>query len=491
MSLPSKATIVKLSVFSLAMINVAAIVSARNLPIMAIYGWSMLALFAFSILIFLIPISLAAAELGTTWPREGGIYAWVKEAFGGRLGFFAVWCDYSENFVWFPTVLSFIASSLAYAIDPSLANDKVFLVTTMIVVFWGATLINLRGVKTSSALGTIGTIAGSFVPAALVVLLAGLLLFRGTPPAIPFHADALIPDLNVHNLAFLGGIILLFTGMEMAGFHSRETRDPGRDIPRAILLGVVIIVIFSVIGSMAVALILPAKEISLVSGTMELFQRVLDHFSIGWVVKPIALLVAFGGIAHITPWILGPSKGVGAVARGGFAPPRLGKESSRDVPVLLVIIQAIGGTIFALLFLFIPSVSTSYWMLSAITAQVVVLMYSLMFAAVIRLRYSKPDVPRPYAIPGGKIGVWLIAGMGIVGCALSFYLGFVPPSQLKTGNTFTYIGILVAGVVVLSAPPFVFALFQKSSWASRGASEEAELEEEVPAADPAGGEELP
>lgn len=491
MSLPSKAAVVKLSVFSLAMINVAAIVSARNLPIMAVYGWSMLALFAFSILVFLIPVSLAAAELGTTWPKEGGIYAWVKEAFGGRLGFFAVWCDYSENFVWFPTVLSFIASSLAYAINPALAANKVFLVTVMIVVFWGATLANLRGVKTSSTLGTVGTIAGSFVPAFLVVLLAALLLSRGTTPPIAFSAGALVPELNVHNLAFLGGIILLFTGMEMAGFHSREMGDPGRDIPRAILLGVVIIVVFSVLGSMAVALVLPAKEISLVSGTMELFQHALDKFSIGWLVKPIALLVAFGGIAHITPWILGPAKGVGAVARNGYAPPRLGKESNRDVPVLLVMIQGVGGTVFALLFLVIPSVSTSYWMLSAITAQVVVLMYALMFAAVIRLRYSQPDTPRPYRIPGGKLGIWLIAGAGIVGCALSFYLGFVPPSQLKTGSALTYVGILAAGVIVLSAPPFIFALFQKQSWRAEGAEEEAELQVEVPAADPRAGEDLP
>src|SRR4029450_14029356 len=98
------------------------IFSARKLRVMAESGWSMLALFAISILVFLVPISMAAAELGTTWPRDGGVYAWVKEAFGGRAGFLAVWCDYSENIAWFPTVLSFIAASLAYALDPALAR---------------------------------------------------------------------------------------------------------------------------------------------------------------------------------------------------------------------------------------------------------------------------------------------------------------------------------------------------------------------------------
>ncbi|MEX0991190.1 MAG: amino acid permease [Actinomycetota bacterium] len=484
MSSGTKARVVKLSVFALAMINVAAIVSARNLPIMAIYGWSMIALFAFSILVFLIPISMAAAELGTAWPRDGGIYAWVKQAFGGRLGFLAVWCDYSENLVWFPTVLAFIASSLAYVFDPALASNKLFLVATMLAFFWTATIVNLFGVRTSSAVGTVGTLIGSILPGVLVVILAAILLGGGTPSAIPFSAEALVPDLNIHNLAFLGGIILLFTGMEMAGFHSREMRDPGRDIPRAFLLGVVIIITFSVVASLAVALVLPAKQISLVSGTMEMFRKVFDQLNVGWLVKPVALLVTIGGLAHITPWILGPAKGVGAVARSGYAPPRLGRTNRRDVPVSLVIIQGIGGSLFALLFLFIPSVSTSYWMLSAITAQVVVLMYGLMFASVIRLRYTQPGTPRPYRIPGGKLGVWLVAGIGIAGCATSLYLGFVPPSQLKTGNPLTYVLILAAGVILLSAPPFIFALFQKASWKAEGAEEEAELDTEVPPADP-------
>ena len=150
-------TWVKLGVLSLAMINVAAIVSARNLPVMAEYGWSMLALFAISILVFLVPIAMVAAELGTAWCKEGGVFAWVKEAFGGRTGFLAVWCDYAENVAWFPTVLSFIAATFAYVFDPALATNKLYLVVVMLGFFWGATLLTLPGVRASSAIGSIGT----------------------------------------------------------------------------------------------------------------------------------------------------------------------------------------------------------------------------------------------------------------------------------------------------------------------------------------------
>ena len=156
-------------------------------------------------------------------------------------------------------------------------------------------------------------------------------------------------------------------------------------------------------------------------------------------------MIAAGGIAHLSPWILGPAKGLAEVARQGHAPAVLGRENAAGIPVASLIIQGIGGSIFSLLFLLVPDVSTSYWMLSAVTAQIVIIMYSLMFAAVIRLRYTQPGAPRPYRIPGGKPGVWLVGGVGLIGCVASFVLGFIPPSQLKTGNPALYVGLLADG----------------------------------------------
>jgi amino acid transporter len=452
---------VGLGVLALAGIDMAAVISARNLPMMAVYGWSMLALFLLAILAFLIPVSMAAAELGTGWPEEGGIYAWVKEAFGGPTGFLAVWCDYAENIPWFPTVLSFMAASLAYVFDPALATNKLYLVVVMLAFFWATTFVNLRGVETSAWISGVGTVLGSIVPALLVVGLGIAWLVSGDGSQIPFSGDALVPDVSLGNLAFLGGIILLFTGMEMAGFHSRETRDPGRTVPRAIFLSVGTIVAFSVLGSLFLAFIVPAHELSLVSGTMELFQRALDQLGVGWLLRPLALLVALGGVAHLSPWILGPAKGVAAVAHDGDAPARLGHTNERGVPVGLLVIQGVGGTVFSLLFLLVPNVSTSYWMLSAVTAQIIAVMYALMFAAVIKLRYSQPDRPRPYRIPGGTVGVWLIGGVGAVACACSFLLGLVPPDQLKTGNPTTYVALLASATVLLCLPPFLWSAWER------------------------------
>ena len=135
----------KLGVFALAMINVAAVLTLRNFPAMAEYGWASITWYVLGTVLFLIPIALVGAELATAWPKAGGVYAWVHEAFGERLGFLAVWCEWSENVVWFPTVLSFIAVTLAYVVDPGLANNKLFMFTVMMVAFWGLTA---RGICT-------------------------------------------------------------------------------------------------------------------------------------------------------------------------------------------------------------------------------------------------------------------------------------------------------------------------------------------------------
>ena len=400
------------------MINVAAIVSVRNLPVMAEYGWSMLALFAISIVVFLIPIAMVAAELGTGWPRDGGVFAWVKEAFGGRTGFLAVWCDYSENLAWFPTVLSFMAATLAYAINPDLASNSTYLVIVMLVFFWLTTMLNLRGVSRRRALlGSLGTIAGSIFPAILVVGARNRLPGPRRQVADPvLSGQALSPNLQLANLAFLGGIILLFAGMEMAGFHARDTRNPGRDIPRSIALAV-----GHHRGVLGARIAVPGDRAAAEGDRPRLghhaaFPERARHF-------PCRVAGRSAGDPHRRRRYR-PPVAVDPRARPRAWPrlrarvmprqPRPG-ECRRGARSLSLIFQGIGGTIFSLLFLLVPNVSTSYWMLSAVTAQIVIIMYGLMFAAVIRLRYTQPDTPRPYRIPGGKIGVWLVCGVGLLG----------------------------------------------------------------------------
>ena len=156
--LPSKKV---LGLFALAMINVAAVLSIRNFPSMAIYGWSCVGWYVIGAILFLIPISLAGAELATGWPEGGGVYAWVKQAFGEKGGFTALFCEWSNNLVWFPTVLSFIASTLAFALTPGLAANPWYMFSVMMIAFWGTTAIAYFGERSRPSSVISGSLSGA------------------------------------------------------------------------------------------------------------------------------------------------------------------------------------------------------------------------------------------------------------------------------------------------------------------------------------------
>ena len=261
---------------SIALISLAAVLTLRGMPSVAEYGWSSIAFYLLGSLFFFIPLALVAAELATGWPRAGGLYAWVKQAFGDRSGFLAVWFEWIENIVWFPTVLSFVAATLAYVIDPSLANNKAYLVIAMLTIFWALTLANFFGMKWTARLNNPGVIAGTLLPALVLIVLGVYWLVAGRHIAIPFHTSKLVPNMgSLNNVVFFAGVLLGFAGIEMAGFHAKETRNPGRDYPRAIFLAAALIVGISILATLAIAFVVPQAKLSLVSGLLQAFTCVL------------------------------------------------------------------------------------------------------------------------------------------------------------------------------------------------------------------------
>jgi amino acid transporter len=117
----------------------------------------------------------------------------------------------------------------------------------------------------------------------------------------------------------------------------------------------------------------------------------------------------------VAAWILGPSKGLMVSAKDGLLPPVLQRKIHGDVPVNILILQALVVTALVFVFLLMPTVSSAYWILTALTAQLYLIMYLIMFLAAIVLRYKRPDTPRPYKIPGGNFGMWAVGCWGFRG----------------------------------------------------------------------------
>ncbi len=453
-----------LGVFALCMINVAAILSLRNLPVMAEYGLGMMFYYALSALCFLVPMSLVSAELATTWPVTGGVYVWVREAMGERMGFLAIWAQAVNNVFFFPTMMAFIAGTMAYSFNPAYAKNKWYTLAFIVVGFWTLTLVNFRGMKVSGLISSVGAVTGTLIPGGLLVALGGYWLIAGKPSATPLSASQLIPQVSsLGQVVFLAGALVGMTGMEMSAVHAQEVKNPQRGYPLAILFSAIIIVGLSVLGSMAVALVIPRNAISLDAGIMQAFRFAGDKLGLAWAVPILAFFVAVGGAAKVSTWIAGPPKGLIASAHGGSLPPIFQKVNKQGTPVGILILQAVATTAFGVLFVLAPNVNTAFWILTALTVQIYLVMYLLLFISAIILRYKRPDIERPYRVPGGKTGMWLIAGMGLLSSVFGFAIGFVRP----VGETIGY-GLfelcMVGGLLLMLAPPFVFHALRKPHW---------------------------
>lgn len=454
-----------LSLFTLAMINVATIGSVKNWPITAEYGLASIFFLLLASLLFFIPTALVSAELATGWPERGGVFVWVKEAFGHRTGFLAIWLLWIQNVVWYPTILSFIVSTFAYAFNPDLANSKIYTLAFTLALFWAATLINLRGMKTSGWISSAGTILGTFIPAALIIALGATWFYSGKPLQISFSWESLIPDLShLEYLVFFSGIILSLMGIEMPAVHAKDVSNPQRTYPRAILLSIIIILGLSIPGVLAIAFVVPQGDINLLSGSIQAFTRVVEAFGLSWMTPWMAALIAVGAIASMSTWLVGPSKGLLAAAQAGDLPHVFHKLNKHEMPTNLLIFQGVIVSLITLLFALMPTLNAAFWFISAVVAQLYLLMYFLLFAAAIKLRYKRPDTPRAYRVPGGIVGIWCISGIGILTSAFAMFIGFFPPSQIKTENFTTYIFSLFGAVLLFCAGPYIILLFKKRKW---------------------------
>jgi amino acid transporter len=450
-----------LGFFQLVMINVIAVGSIRTLPFSSVYGFSLLFFYLVTALIFFIPTALVSAELGTGWPNRGGIYVWVREAFGKKWSLVVIWLSWSYNIIWYPTIMALIAGTIAYFFNPELANDRLYMCGSTLVLFWLATWINCLGMRASSLLSTIGALLGTILPMVLITLLGVAWVVQGKPMQIEFTWDQFFPGGNqTGNLAFLTNVFFGLLGLEMAATHAAEMRNPNKDYPRSIFTAAAIILSTIVFASLALSLVVPNQQLSLATGAMQAFKIFADTYQVPWLLPLIAACIVLGGLSAVGAWIIGPTKGLLVACHDGSLPQFLSRTNDRGVPVRILLVQAIVVSLLGLLFLLLPTVNSSYWLLSVITAQLALLVYIGLFASALKLHYHKPHVARSFRIPGKKWGMWAVSMLGLLSCAAVILFGFLPPSQVPYHSILLYECILLGGMALCCTLPFLISRFR-------------------------------
>ena len=310
---------------------------------------------------------------------------------------------------------------------------------------------------------------GTLIPGAILVILGIVYLLQGNPSAAPMTADHLIPQwTGIASLVLIVNNFLSYSGMEMNSVHVASLKNPKKEFPKAMFFAMGLVLLIFILPALAISWVVPAQQLSLTAGVMQAFSEFFGYFGIERLVPIVAIALVCASAGGMLTWLAGPSKGLLLIARReGYLPPFFQEQNENEVAIHILVVQGAVTTVIALMYALVPSVSSAYWILSVMTTQVYLIVYLLMFVAAVNLRKRQPNVERGYTAPAIK----LLCVVGFLASAAAILIGFVPPSQFENGSTGAYVGLILAGTVLLGLlPPWLFLKFRKESWKSEEAS---------------------
>ncbi|HJO94387.1 MAG TPA: amino acid permease [Victivallales bacterium] len=451
-----------IGVLTLVTINVLAIDSLRNIPLTAPAGLVIVIFYIAGTLFMFLPCAIATAELTTKWPETGGLSCWVETSLGKNTSFFVVWMQWVYNLVWFPSITAFAATQLAYSGNflfkgsaISVSNNVWFVLIVSLSIFWLATLINCFGMKIISVFSIFGAIVGKLIPMLLVIVLAAIWVFSGNHIALNLSISSSFSHGDVIGLL----VIVLFSlmGIEMASSHAGSVRNPKKNFPRALWITVMIIPISLILANLAIDMVVPAAKIDSRAGLMQSFDVFFRAFDVTFMDNVVALSLFIGAFAGAAAWSFGLSRYLKRIADNGFMPKVLTRENKYGIPQNALLFQAIVFTVLCLIYLFMPSIKSAYWLLSDLTAQLALIAYVIFFIAAIRLRLKYKWIKKVEYTAGPKWFSITIYVIGAIACILGILAGFILPSG--SGMTLlSFDSILLVGIGIFLVIPAIIMI---------------------------------
>ncbi|MBO3401660.1 glutamate:gamma-aminobutyrate antiporter [Clostridium perfringens] len=418
--------------------------------------------------LWFIPVALCAAEMATVdgW-EKGGVFTWTGKNLGKKYGFANLFFEFFEITVGFVTMIYFILGALSYVFDwPALNSNPMIKFIGVLVIFWILALSQFGGTKYTAKIAKIGFTVGILLPAAILIILALVYIIQGNPIYIS-SKDTFVPDFTkVNTLVVFVSFILSYMGVEASATHANEMDNPKKEYPLAMLLLVIVAIVVSTLGGLAIAAVIPQDQINLSAGVVQTFAVLLGHFTANntILVKIIALLLAFGVIAEVSSWVVGPTRGMIIAAEEGAIPKSWAKTNEHDVPVYLVIAQGIIVSIWDAVLTF-GAGGSNLSFLAAMSLTVVIYLsgYILFFVGYIKAILGE-GLNGAYQMPGGKPVKIIVAIIGLATSIFAFFISFVPPTSIA-GNavqSHEYMWMLIISYVISLILPFaIYDLCQK------------------------------
>jgi amino acid transporter len=467
MTRPDETTFIKaLGLWDVIAMNIVAVVGLRWISRSARVGAPSVSLWILACVVFFIPLALALIELSSRHPEQGGIYAWVRRAFGPLHGFVAGWCLWVNNLFYFPSLLLFAAANFALVLGTSgegLAENRLYSVLFVLGFLWFCTAINVVGLSAGKWVQHVGSIA-TWIPPALLIVCAAI-AFVSFGSATSFAPSELIPRADVlATMSLWSSMCFAFSGFEIASMVGQEVKNPRRTIPLGIIISGVVVTGIYILSSASVLVAVPASELAERSGIADAVDLTTGRLGLAGMGALTGLLLAIGSVGGTNSWIAGAARvpfaaGVDAVLPAAFA--RL--HPRYRTPHAALIIQGVAATLLFLISVFMSlggqqtTVQESYDIMVNLTILVYFVPYLYLFAAWIRLRRTEParaGDADAITMPGGLTGVWLISGCGFLATLIAIGLVFVPPPD--TESVLNYEANLAGQSLLLFAVAFAF-----------------------------------
>jgi amino acid transporter len=294
-----------LGLLDLVLLGTVAIVNVNVVPPVGGFGWSTLGLWTIAWLAFFVPEAIAVLVLSKRYPGEGGVYLWCRNHFGGFHGFIAGWCYWTNSLFYVPVLLVYIAGVAAFAGGErwvALVDDQWFVGTVAFGWLAVITAANIRGLGVGKWINNIGG-AGGVVTVILVALAAAVARVNGTAAEQPLVSGTLA-DMS----GALGVMCFAFIGIELASTMADEIRHPERDVPRSVVITGLIALAAYLLVADALLVLVPPGDLGAIQGVMQAVQQGAEGAGVGWLVAPIAVVMAISIGGSASAWLAGPAR---------------------------------------------------------------------------------------------------------------------------------------------------------------------------------------
>ncbi|WP_195938631.1 APC family permease [Romboutsia sp. 1001713B170131_170501_G6] len=333
--------------------------------------------------IITITAGLTAAEVSAAIPKTGGMMVYIEEIYGKKLGFLTGWM---QTVLFFPATIAALGVIFAQQAVSLIGNESLTLPIAVGIILFVAAL-NTLGSKAGGAIQTIATIC-KLIPLALIMVF-GFIKGSGTNPIItPLVGDGISPAGVIGQL--LIAVLFAYDGWINVGALAGEMKNPGKDLPRAIVGGLAVVMGVYVIINLAYLWVLPASELANYSAPAAAVAEAMFGPMGGKLITIGILISVFG---TLNGYLLTGPRVMYTLAEQKTLPgyKTLTKLNKSQAPANSIIAMATLSAIYAL--------SGQFNLLTDLSIFAIWIFYVLTFIGVIKLRKDQPDLVRPYRVP--------------------------------------------------------------------------------------------